>query len=123
MEINKVVTSVLGNKCPACLKGNFFIYQNPYNLKTFTDMNKSCTNCGMDFIQEPGFYFGAAIISYILQALILFLTFIILQVVIELPVWHFIGCVAGILILALPITFRTSRLGWINLMGNFPKKV
>ncbi|HET7819368.1 MAG TPA: DUF983 domain-containing protein, partial [Bacteroidia bacterium] len=71
--MNKHIYSILHNKCPNCLKGDYFITNNAFNLKDFEKMHKQCSYCGMDFRQQPGFYFGGAIVSYILQAAILFL--------------------------------------------------
>ena len=119
--MNKFIYSVVKNKCPNCLEGNFFICDNPYNLRKFDDMNNRCPKCGMDFKQEPGFYLGAAIVSYGLQAGLLFLTYFFLQVLIEMNFWYFVGAFALELILLVPLTFRISRLLWINMLGTKPK--
>ena len=84
-------------------------------------MNNNCPNCGMDFRQEPGFYFGAAIVSYILQAALMFLTYFFLQVVVEINFWYFVGIFSLELLFLVPLTFRISRLLWINLLGTKPK--
>ena len=85
--MNKFISSVVKNKCPNCLQDNFFETNSMFNVRTFDRMNKCCTKCGMDFRQEPGFYFGAAIMSYAIQAVLLLLTYVVLQVLIELPFW------------------------------------
>lgn len=92
-----------------------------YSFRTFDKMNKACPSCGMDFRQEPGFYLGAAIISYAMQAFFLLIAYLVLQVMIELPFWYFVGVFSLLLILLVPFTFRISRLLWINIMGNKPK--
>ena len=120
--MTKFLHSVLNNKCPHCGEGNFFIVNNPFNIRRFDDMNKKCPHCGMDFMQEPGFYFGAAITSYVLQVFVVFLTYLFLQIIIEIDFFAFVGIVAGLLILLIPVTFRTSRLLWINMLGTKPKK-
>ena len=119
--MNKFVSSVAKNKCPNCGKGNFFICDNPYNLGKFSDMNNNCPNCGMDFRQEPGFYLGAAIVSYAMQAGLLFLTYFFFQVLVEINFWYFVAFFAIELILLVPLTFRISRLLWINMLGTKPK--
>ncbi len=118
--MNKFLHSVLHNKCPHCLEDNFFISNSTYNLRTFDKMNNACPKCGMDFRQEPGFYLGAAIISYAMQAFFLLITYLILQLLVTLPFWYFVGVFAALLVLLLPFTFRTSRLLWINIMGKKP---
>ncbi|MFI5164050.1 MAG: DUF983 domain-containing protein [Bacteroidia bacterium] len=121
MPKNKIFYSVLKNKCPNCLKGNFFSYNNVYSFSKFDVMNNKCPKCGMDFRQEPGFYLGAAIVSYALQAALLFLTYLLLQVMVQLSFWYFVAAFSIELILLAPLTFRISRLVWINMLGTKPK--
>jgi len=121
LNMNKFISSVIKNKCPDCLEGNFFVSDSMFNFRTFDKMNKSCVKCGMDFKQEPGFYFGAAIMSYAIQAVLLLITYLVFQVLIELPIWYFLGVFSALLILLLPFTFRISRLLWINMLGNKAK--
>jgi hypothetical protein len=84
-------------------------------------MNNKCPICGMDFRQEPGFYFGAAIVSYALQAGLMFLIYFFLQVIIEINFWYFVAAFTVELILLVPLTFRISRLLWINMLGTKSK--
>lgn len=122
MEFIEVFKSVTGNKCPHCLQGDFFLSRNPYNLKKLGDMHNTCTHCGMDFRQEPGFYLGAAIMSYALQVIMVCASYLIFQVLIEMKFEYFIILIAALLILLAPVTFRISRILWINLLGSRPKK-
>jgi uncharacterized protein (DUF983 family) len=119
--MNKFISSVVKNKCPNCLEENFFVSNSIFNLRTFDTMNKSCPKCEMDFRQEPGFYFGAAIMSYGIQAALLLISYLLFQVLIELPFWYFFGTFSILLILLMPFTFRISRLLWINMLGTKPK--
>jgi uncharacterized protein (DUF983 family) len=120
--MNKFISSVVKNKCPNCLGDNFFVYNNIYSFSKFDKMNQACTKCGMDFRQEPGFYFGAAIMSYAMQAVLLLISYLMLQVLIELPFWYFLGTFSVLLIVLMPFTFRISRLLWINILGTRPKQ-
>ncbi len=119
--MNKFISGVVRNKCPHCGKGDFFVPGGMFKFSTFDKMNKNCENCGMDFRQEPGFYFGAAIMSYAIQAVLLLLTYIFLQVLVEIPFWYFLAVFSTLLILLVPFTFRISRLLWISMLGNRPK--
>ncbi|MEW6468589.1 MAG: DUF983 domain-containing protein [Bacteroidota bacterium] len=80
-------------------------------------MNNGCSHCGMDFRQEPGFYFGAAYVSYGLQVAFMLLLYVIFQVFIELRFWVFVGLLAGLMLVLVPLFFRLSRLIWLNLTG------
>jgi len=50
------------NKCPKCKKGDLFI--KPFQFTDPLNMHPKCEECGLTFNPEPGFYFGALIISY-----------------------------------------------------------
>src|SRR3954466_6307205 len=103
--MNKFLHSILKNRCPNCGEGKFFVSDRMYNLRTFDRMNNTCSNCGMDFRQEPGFYLGAAIMSYVMQAVLLFLTYLVFQVLLELSFWYFLGVFSVLLIVLMPFTF------------------
>lgn len=57
------------NKCPRCREGD--LYKKPMELSNPLDMYKKCENCKLDFEPEPGFYFGAFMISYLITAFML----------------------------------------------------
>ncbi len=78
--MNKMIVSTFTNTCPNCLQGKFFVSDKIFSFKTFDKMNKECEACHMDFKQEPGFYFGGAIMSYAIQAVLLLITYVFLQV-------------------------------------------
>lgn len=52
------------NKCPRCREGDIFV--KPLNLKAPLDMPKNCKVCGQPTEPEPGFYYGAMFLSYII---------------------------------------------------------
>ena len=53
-------------KCPACREDS--LYENPglYTFQKMSANNKICSHCGADLQPEPGFYFGAAYVSWAL---------------------------------------------------------
>ena len=57
---------ILRNRCPKCGKGTLFVKPNAYDLRHTAAMHSACESCGEDFAREPGFYFGAAYVSYAL---------------------------------------------------------
>jgi uncharacterized protein (DUF983 family) len=64
--------SIFKMKCPRCHEGDFFI-DKPYNLKKAGDIHEHCSNCGLKYSKEPGFYYGAMYVAYAL-AVALFVT-------------------------------------------------
>ena len=57
---------MLRNRCPQCGQTHLFVEPNAYKLRSTAHMHKGCAACGEDFEREPGFYFGAAYVSYAL---------------------------------------------------------
>lgn len=58
--------SVFAMKCPRCRTGNLFTSPGSFNYKQLTVMPKACTTCQQNYMPEPGFYYGAMFISYII---------------------------------------------------------
>lgn len=71
----------------------------------------------MDFRQEPGFYFGAAYVSYFFQIGILILLYVLTQVLFEIEFWYFVSTMVITMLILAPVIVRKSRIIWINLMG------
>lgn len=57
--------SIIHLKCPRCHTGDMF-YTGSFSWRRPFDMRSRCAVCGQDFEQEPGFYYGAMFISYII---------------------------------------------------------
>jgi uncharacterized protein (DUF983 family) len=106
--------SVLANKCPHCHEGDFFVTSNAFDLRNFAKMYDKCPICGEDFRREPGFYFGAAYVSYGLTVTIGIILFVLLYWLLGLSAWVFFGILVGVQIIFMPFFFRSSRLVWIN---------
>jgi hypothetical protein len=98
---------------------------NPYRLRTVNDMHDRCPDCGTDFIREPGFYFGAAYVSYGLTVALWFGVLFALHALGALGWVNFTGffeqpetfLASGIatLLLLLPLLQRLSRSIWIHM--------
>lgn len=125
---NKLVASVT-NKCPKCHRGKLFVSSNPFTTN-FMDMNAKCDVCGENFKREPGFYFGAAYVSYALTValwvacVVALYTFdaigLISYAFFENPITTIVvGAVA--LIVMLPVLFRLSRSLWIHMFVSYDK--
>lgn len=61
-----LLNSVWTKKCPKCRESKLFI--EPMMISKPLDMNERCTTCGQNFMPEPGFYYGAMFISYIMSS-------------------------------------------------------
>jgi uncharacterized protein (DUF983 family) len=115
---------VLGLKCPQCGEGDLFVERNAYKFSTTGLMNEECARCKEDFQREPGFYFGAAYVSYALTVAVWVAVLVALYVFDALG-WMEFGFYShvptflitgiSILLVTLPLIYRVSRAGWIAL--------
>lgn len=97
---------------------------NPYVFKTVGQMHNECPACKEDFKREPGFYFGAAYVSYALTIAIWVAVLVALYTFSSMGFYEFgflshptIFLASGIttLIIMLPIIYRVSRSIWLAL--------
>jgi uncharacterized protein (DUF983 family) len=64
-----ILKSVFKMTCPRCRKGQLF--SEPFKLSDPLSMPEKCPDCGQRTEPEPGFYFGAMFISYIISGFVL----------------------------------------------------
>ena len=57
-------SSVFNYKCPRCRQGD--IFTKPFKFSKPLDMPKRCSVCNLKTEPEPGYYFGAMFVSYIM---------------------------------------------------------
>jgi len=100
--------------CPRCRQSPLF--KKPFELAKPLDMHKHCETCHQVFEPEPGYYYGAMFLSYILSVTIL-LPIALLAVFYfnwsvngTMAFIIFLGCLFFVRIL------RFSRALWINIM-------
>lgn len=106
-----------------------FEVRNPYRPKTINAMYPTCPVCKADFEREPGFYFGAAYVSYALTVALWVAVLVALYTFGALGWITFTGffdqpevfLITGIvtLVLLLPPLQRLSRSIWIHMFLRF----
>lgn len=121
-----VIASVLQTKCPRCRRGQMYKHSNPYNLKTYMQMNETCSVCGQPFDIEVGFYYGTSYVSYAISIAICVATFIAWWVFIGFSlndnrIFWWLGANAFILLLVQPWLMRVSRTIWLSFFVRYSK--
>ncbi|HEX8517436.1 MAG TPA: DUF983 domain-containing protein [Bacteroidia bacterium] len=114
--------SIMNNKCPHCHKGNFWETGNPYDLKRFSRMNNRCPVCNEDFKREPGYYFGATYVSYGMTVGFGIALYVILSGIFKMETVPFLVTFSILLILLMPLFYRSARLIWINFFVSYKDK-
>ena len=118
MKSKSVIHSVFQQQCPSCRSEKMFC--KPAYSKGFNEMHEKCPNCGQTLEPEPGFYTGAMYVSYAFQVAIIVAVIIAARVfsIDAGPGWY-IGWIAGLVILLLPIVYRLSRSVWAHILIPF----
>jgi len=114
-----LLKSLIKHKCPNCKKGNIF---NSKSILSFGKMNSSCPKCSLKYHVEPGFFYGAMYVSYILTVAQGIITYLIGQLFFEKAFdLRIIPYIIGVIILLSTTNFKLSRVLWIYLFLS-PKK-
>jgi len=113
--------SIFNNKCPRCHEGDVYVDPNPYHLKNLFKMHKTCSVCGLKYEKEPSFFHGAMYVSYGLTVALFVAVFLISQILGLNMVVSFIAVIIT-LILMMPITFKLSRLIYMNFFESYDPK-
>ena len=113
--------SIFKMKCPRCHEGNFFV-DKPYKLSRAGDLHQNCSNCGLKYSKEPGFYYGAMYVAYAL-AVALFVTLWVSMNLFftNISVGWQIGIIVLSAIVLTPYMYALSKIIWANLFIKYDK--
>src|SRR4030065_946755 len=103
--------SILFNKCPRCHEGDFMREKNMFKLNRAFEMHEHCSKCGLKYMMEPSFYYGAMYVNYALTVGISIATFIIVTLFFDFSLVESFMPIVIALVLTAPLTIRFSRIG------------
>ena len=117
MSNKSTIKAILGAKCPQCHKGD--LYSVPVSsYRKLSEVNKSCSECGVSFHAEPDFFYGAMYISYAFSVAIVISTLVVLNFLIEKPeLWMYLTTVVVANLLLLPLMLRYSKVLYLYNVG------
>ena len=113
--------SVFHNKCPRCQQGDFFEYGMTLNFKNNLKTHTTCSHCGLKYMIEPSFFYGAMYVSYALTVALAVAIFVISFLLGLGPISSLIAIIV-ILVAFTPLTMRVSRLLYINMFVHYKKE-
>jgi len=108
------IYSVLHNKCPRCQEGDFFVKSAGFRFKDNLKMHQKCSHCGLKYMLEPSFFYGAMYVSYGITVAMAVAVFVTSQLLGLGLLSSLIG-IFVVLVVANPFIMRVSRILYINL--------
>lgn len=122
MKKGSKLFSILKLRCPACHEGKLF-HHRLYNFKKVGQMEGVCESCGLKYSKEPGFFFGAAYVSYGITVAFAVAFYVLSILIIPQFGWQaHLSVVVGALIGLFPVSHALSRSIWLNLFYSYQKK-
>ncbi len=108
------IYSIVKFKCPKCHIGELYPTK-VWTFKGWFNMNEKCNNCGQKFVLEPGFFWGAMYIGYIVSSFLIFTFFAIFFFGMDITVGYAFLLSLVVIIFLYAYIFRISRAIWINI--------
>jgi len=114
-----LLNSIFSKKCPRCRQTKLFA--EPMMLNKPLEMNDRCTVCGQNFTPEPGFYYGAMFISYILSSFFFLFVAGVSIIYFDFTVEGAFGLILFFGAIMFLWLMRISRSLWIHFMIKYDK--
>lgn len=114
IRIGSKLYSILKFKCPKCHVGDLYPTK-IWSFKGWFAMNDKCNVCGQKFVLEPGFYWGAMFVSYILSSFLIFAIFAVFFFGLDITVGYAFILTLAVIVFLYAFIFRVSRAIWINI--------
>ncbi|RMG82537.1 MAG: DUF983 domain-containing protein [Bacteroidetes bacterium] len=95
------------------------MFKEPFKLSDPLAMNEKCDVCGQPFEPEPGFYFGAMFLSYIVSGFMFLIPALTLVFAFG---WSVNATMAFVIVFAALVYFplmRTARSLWIHIAVDY----
>ena len=119
MSLINLISNTFQMKCPKCREGELFESSSfSFNSKSFY-MPDSCPVCEQNYMPEPGFYYGAMFLSYILTGTFSIIFMFIVHWYFGLTLMTSFGILVLVLGLFFVFVFRIARSLWINIMVSY----
>lgn len=115
--------SIFKAKCPRCHKGNFFKHRFTFHPTKVTEIHDTCSHCGLRYMLEPSFFYGAMYVNYGITVAISVAAFVISKLIFKLTLLESFGCIIAALVILSPLNLRLSRTLWINMFVSYDQKI
>lgn len=102
-------------KCPQCGQGELFAKKS-----SMLDMITHCSQCGLKYEKETGFFYGAMYISYGINVATFVIALVIFYMVEDNVDWRiYMSSYVLLTVFGIKWIFRLSRSLWLSIMVEF----
>ena len=105
--------------CPRCRKGVLFQFRGLVSPSKILAMKKCCGVCGLKYMIEPSFYFGAMYVAYAISVMVALTVFLWGSNVFHWGIKSNLSLVFGVLLITAPFQLRLSRSIWIHIFVKY----
>ncbi len=120
-RLRNVFINILLKKCPRCQRGDLFTI--PLEFTSPLSMPKKCPVCFQDYEPEPGFYYGAMFISYILSSFVFLGLAAVCIIFLDFSVNQTFALIIGLALVGYLWLLRISRSIWIHFIIKFDPNI
>jgi uncharacterized protein (DUF983 family) len=113
------LNSIINGTCPRCQEVSMYESKNAFNILTATIMKEKCSHCGLRYMIEPAFFYGAMYVSYGVGIIFGFIAFIISKILLETTLLTSFIAIVATLIVFYGVIMRISRNIWINIFVSY----
>jgi uncharacterized protein (DUF983 family) len=113
------LNSILTGSCPKCQNESMYLDKNPLHLTKVLKMNEKCSHCGLKYLIEPSFFYGAMYVSYGLNVAVGIAAFIVSFVFFKTTIETSFLAIIITLVLLFPFVLRWSRNIYINMFVSY----
>jgi uncharacterized protein (DUF983 family) len=110
--------SINNMKCPKCHEGDLFETPTFSYRKPF-DMPENCSHCGQSYLPEPGFYFGAMFVSYIITGWFCIFFAVFFHWILDWSLYTTFALLIAVCAILFVWIFRVSRAIWLNIVYKY----
>lgn len=116
------LNSIIKGTCPKCQEESMYESKNSFNILTATKMKEKCSHCGLRYMIEPAFFYGAMYVSYGVGIAFGFIAFIISKIFLGTSLMTSFVAIVATLIIFYGIIMRISRNIWINIFVSYENR-
>ncbi len=113
------LNSIVKGNCPRCQEDSMYESKNVFNILSAIKMKETCSNCGLRYMIEPAFFYGAMYVSYGVGIAFGIAAFIITKILLDTSLMTSFIAIVATLVVFYGVIMRISRNIWINIFVSY----